>query len=349
MPSTLKDIARALGLSPATVSRALNGFPEVNENTRIRVTEQAERLGYRPNQLARKLVSGRSGIIALVVPHAESLAEDTSFFGVVAGLSTALAAHDLDLMLHVAAAGDDELTPYHRLISKGVIDGFIFNSPRLDDPRIALAREHNLAFVVHGRVSPLDEYAYYDIDNHYVSSAAVTMLCGLGHRRIALINGPEHHSYAVDRRTGFLDTLSELGIQSSEAPILHGELTEQHGYSAVMRALESDRLRCPTAFVCGSVQIAAGALSAIREKGLRVPQDISVIAHDDHVPHYHSSEMSPPLTVTSSPLTGACRPLAELLVMQLNGNPEKRSLQKRELPSVLVRQSTGPVPLRGPK
>lgn len=342
LTTTLKDIARSLNLSPTTVSRALNGFPEVNEQTRARVTAEAARLGYRPNQLARKLVSGRSGIIALVVPHAESLSEDTSFFGVVAGLSTALAVHDLDLMLHVAAAGADELAPYQRLVAKGVIDGLVFNAPRPGDPRIALARKHNLAFVVHGRDSSSSDYPYYDIDNHHVSAAAVDMLRELGHQRIALINGPERHSYAIDRKAGFLGAMAQSGGRVDDAQVLHGGLTESHGYAAAQQLLAGQG-GSPTAIVCASTQIASGVLQATRDMGLRVPEDLSIIAHDDHIPQFRSAEMSPPLTVTSSPLTDACKPLAKLLAIQLAGNPDHLSLQRREKPTLVVRSSTGPV------
>ncbi len=128
MSLRIKDLAKALNLSPATVSRALNGFPEVSEATRLRVQEQARQLGYQPNLLARKLVGKQSGIIALVVPDANALGDDSSFFGVISGLSAALAARDMDLMLHVNTGGD-EVEPYRRLLAKGVVDGFLLNTP----------------------------------------------------------------------------------------------------------------------------------------------------------------------------------------------------------------------------
>jgi LacI family transcriptional regulator len=343
MTSTLKDIARSLDLSPATVSRALNGFPEVNALTRARVEEQARLLGYRPNQLARKLVGGSSGVVALVVPHAENLAADSTFFGVVAGISSALAGQDMDLMLHVAT-GDDEVEPYRRLLSKGIVDGFIVNTPRPDDPRIAFLKQAGAAFVVHGRSSANDDYAYYDIDNHHVSVAAATLLCELGHRNIALVNGPLGHAFAMDRQAGFVDTLGRYGVPVGEAMMLDGPLTETHGYLSALSALGATQGNRPTAFICGSTQVAAGVLRAAADKGLSVPQDLSVIAHDDHEPQYVSAEMSPPLTVTSAPLTLACGPLAELILLQVKGNPEERLLQRRDRPTLILRKSVARPP-----
>lgn len=343
MAAKLKDLARSLDLSPATVSRALNGFPEVSEKTRVRVVERARQVGYRPNQLARKLVGGRSGVVALVVPRAASLGDDTSFFGVVAGISTALSTYDMDLMLHLAV-GDDEVEPFRRLASKGIVDGFIFNAPRRNDPRIAFAQDRDIPFVVHGRSEPDAHYAYFDIDNRGAAAAATTLLCEFGHRRIALINGSLDHAYAIERRAGFLIALDQIGVRAPEAFIMSGTLSTQHGYLSALRALGGSLGQRPTAFVCASTQIAAGVLQAAADKVLRVPQDLSVVAHDDHVPHCRSAEFSPPLTVTSAPLTDACQPLAELLAIQLEGNPALKTLQVQQSAELIIRKSVAAVP-----
>lgn len=339
----LKDLADDLGLSLATVSRALNGFPEVSERTRAKVRERADHLGYQPNQSARKLVGGRSGIIALIVPQAESLASDTTFFGVIAGLSTALASRDMDLMLHVAV-GDDPVEPYRRLLSKGVVDGFIINTPRPDDPRIALARKYGAAIVVHGRSAPHVDYAYFDIDNYALAAESAALLCELGHKRIALINGPADHAFAMERRAGFIETLGAHGLQVPDSFVFSDSMSDSFGYRSALRALGGALGKRPTAFICASTMIAAGVLRAAADKGLSVPRDLSVIAHDDGVPLFNSSEMTPALTVTSSPLTDACMPLATLLSIQLGGKPNETSLQIQQKAEMIIRRSTGPVP-----
>lgn len=343
MSVKLKDLASDLNLSPATVSRALNGFPEVSEKTRAAVQKRARQLGYRPNQSARKLVGGRSGIVALVVPDAESLSSDTTFFGVIAGLSAALAKHDMDLMLHVAV-GDDPVAPYRRLLSKGVVDGFILNAPRPDDPRIAFARENGAVIVVHGRGASDVDYAYFDIDNRGLAAESASLLCELGHRRIGLINGPADHAFAIERRAGLVTALASHGLTLPDSFNASGAMSEAQGYRTALRMLGGRQGPRPTAIVCASTALAAGVLRAAGDLGLSVPDDLSIIAHDDHAPQYRAEEMVPPLTVTSAPLTDACAPLVSLLAAQLQGNPHNVPLQVQHRPELIVRASTGPVP-----
>lgn len=129
MVTTLKDIGDALGLSQATVSRALNGFPEVGEATRRRVVATADRLHYRPNPNARRLVGGKSGMVGLVIDRPAPGSTDPTFLHVIAGIAAALARDKVDLMLQVAVE-DDPLAPYRRLVASDAFDGFIINGPR---------------------------------------------------------------------------------------------------------------------------------------------------------------------------------------------------------------------------
>ncbi|MDG2339599.1 MAG: LacI family DNA-binding transcriptional regulator, partial [Paracoccaceae bacterium] len=195
--TTLKDIAAELKLSPATVSRALNGFPEVNAKTRELVRETASRMNYRPNQFAQKLVSGRSGMVGLILKPFEATNGDSSFFQVMSGLSRILAQTELDLVFQ-ASTDEDIVAPYQRMVDKKMLDAFILNGPEQDDPRIAFLQEKEIPFVVHGRVGDAD-YAFYDIDNRQVAADGVNLLCDLGHARIAFINGHQHYSFAIDR------------------------------------------------------------------------------------------------------------------------------------------------------
>lgn len=339
--ATLKQIAGVLGLSPATVSRALNGFPEVGAETRARVVEAARRLDYRPNQVARKLVTGRSGIVGLVARRPAGMAADTTFFPVIAGISAALAAHNVDLVLHVAT-DEDEVAPYRRLLAKGLLDGFILNAPAPDDRRIAYLEAEGARFVVHGRSRPDAGYPYYDLDNRTVSAMAAELLADLGHRRIALINGPAAHAYAADRLLGFAAALAARGLATPPAFVMEGGLGTTHGYVSALKALGGTLGAVPTAFVCASTEVAAGVYRAVADRGLTIPGDVSVVAHDDDVPGLAAEAFAPPLTVTRSAFTDACAPLADLLIAAIDGRTPADKLQQVARPALLVRASTSP-------
>jgi LacI family transcriptional regulator len=335
----LKKIAAELGLSPATVSRALNGFPEVNAGTRARVAEAASRLRYRPNQVAQKLVSGRSGMIGMVLRSPTDAAMDPSFFQVMTGLSQRLADHDVDLVFH-AVPGGDEVAPYRRLVAKNLLDGFILNAPTLDDPRIAFLRREGVPFVVHGRSEDAPDYPFYDIDNLGLAIDSTRLLLDLGHRRIALLNGQPGFAYAEARRRGFLSAMAERGLHVPDRFLRQDVPTEDNGYRAALACLADPEP--PTAFVASNTFVAAGILAAAADKGLSVPGELSVIGHDDAVPLTRSFDTLPALTVTRSPLVQACTPLADKIHALLAGTPPA-ALQTVTRAELVIRATTGPI------
>ena len=328
MGVTLKDIAGELGLSPATVSRALNGFPEVSETTRARVSEVAARLGYAPNPIARRLVGGRSGLVGMVVPGAGDVSADPSFMEVLAGLGAALTGHGLDLVLHVAPPGE-EIGALERLVRRGTMDGFILIAPRVDDPRLTFLEDEGVPFAVHGRVGPgtggdraggdraggEHRYDHYDIDNRAAGRMMAEHLIGLGHRRIALLNGPVHLSYAAERRAGHHEALDAAGLPPDDDLVIHDMPTHETGRRLAAGLLDAHAP--PTAVACSSTAIASGVYAAAHERGLEVGRDLAVGAHDDAPPHIRSEDFVPPLTVTVSPLVDACEPLAAMIARRI--------------------------------
>jgi LacI family transcriptional regulator, galactose operon repressor len=339
--TTLKDIAKELGLSPATVSRALNGFPEVNTRTRALVEEAAGRLGYRPNQIAKKLVTGRSGLVGFVLKAAATGGHDPSFYEIMFGLSDQLARRDMDLVFH-APTDDDLVAPYKRLIAKNILDGFILNAPVADDPRIAFLETQGIAFVVHGRTQGA-AYAYYDIDNRKAVVDAVHFLADLGHERIAFLNGPEDHTFARERARGFRAAMLGEGRALPAQALVHGPATEDQGYTAALALLSGRHGPAPSALICASTLVAAGVYHAAADLGLSIPGDLSVVAHDDAVPQARAAEFSPGLTVTRSPLRDACEPLAGAMQALLAGTPPG-ALQTLVPADLIARGSTGPAP-----
>lgn len=335
--ATIKDIAKALGVSPATVSRALNDFPEVRAETKARVRAAAESVGYKPNQIAQKLVSGRSGMVGMILNLGPAQTSASGFYEIMAGLSEQLASQDIDLVFH-AATSSDSVAPYRRFLGKSTLDGFILNAPQLDDPRIAYLEENGVPFVVHGS-TPGATYAYFDIDNKKVASDAAHLLADLGHKRIALLGGPEDHSYSRSRVLGFRETLAARDLPVPDYAICYGDGGDSYGYAAALALLTGREGPRPTAIICANVNIAVGVYRVARDIGLSIPDDLSVIAHDDEIPQFSTDSFQPPLTVTRSPFKDACVPLARILCELLAGAYPK-DLQVTHPAELIVRSST---------
>jgi len=337
----LRELAQSLGLSVTTVSRALGGYPEVSEQTRAIVREAADRLGYVPNPIAQKLVSGRSGMVGLITLRPVQAATDPSFTETILGLSSCLTAHDIDLILRVGIE-DDVVEPYRRLAAKGALDAFILNAPSPNDPRIAYLRAQKIAFVVHGRDCDAPDYAFYDIDNYQVGVDSAEYLVSLGHRRIAMLNGPEGFSFARERLRGFRDVMAAHGLTVPDGYVHHAASDEYYGYAATSAMMTGQTAPIPTAIICASTLTATGVLRALADRNIAVPKEISVMAHDDGLPDHRPARMKPTLTVTHLPMREACQPLADMVVGLLDGAPLEK-LQTTVMAELIVRGSTGPV------
>lgn len=317
---TLKDIARRLDLSITQVSRALNKHADVSEATRLRVEKTANELKYQPNISARKLVSGRSGMVGLVVRRDAGLPPDALFLETVSGLSAQFSGRGMQFVLHIATGEEDDLSIYQRLTGSRALDGFVLTEPKDNDPRIAYLAGLGIPFVVHGRAAQKADYPFFDIDNRQLSLESTGYLTGHGHRRIALINGVEGSAYSTARRQGYLAALADAGIRMRPELIFHGTMDEALGLIATVRMFSAEPPH-PTAVLCGNILIAKGVYRALDSLRLRIPGDVSVIAHDDDLPNLHPSEFFPALTVTHSPLRESWRPLTDFLAGAVEGQP----------------------------
>ena len=313
----LKQLSNMLQLSQTTVSRALNGYPEVNEETRRRVVDAAKRQGYRPNPSARRLATGRSGMIGNVMPTNSSVLIDPHFVEFLSGLGDYARAHDMDLVLSPADA-DDEETTYRRIAANNHVDAVYVSSPRPKDRRVALLHKLGLPFIVHGRTEGLGfDYPFMDIDNEAAFHDAARLLLELGHRRIALINGDERETFAVHRVRGVRRALDASGLALPDNYHHAATMTEENGYRAAMQLLASaDR---PTGILCSSLIMSLGVVRAMNELGLSMPRDVSLIAHDDVFPWLKPENFPVPLATTRSSIRAAGERIAERLVARLAG------------------------------
>lgn len=313
----LKELSELVGLSQTTVSRALNGYPEVSENTRLRVRKIASEHNYRPNARAMGLATGKSMTIGHIVPvYTKNEVVNPVFGEFIAGASQTYTANGYELLLTVADDKNEEET-YRSIASKGAVDGVIVHSPRKDDTRVKLLNDIGLPFVIHGRVDDSDlEYSWIDINNSRAFQQATKLLLDLGHRRIALVNGRETLNYAWRRRLGYLEALTAAGLNCDPALMSEDELTEVHGYRSTKAMLNvADP---PTAFLASSYVVALGVRRAIYQAGLSIPNDVSIIIHDDELSFFHNDDDVPQFTATRSSVRAAGVRAAQMLLDIIN-------------------------------
>ncbi len=335
----LKDLALQLGLSQTTVSRALNGFPEVSEATRRRVAESAKRFGYHPNPSARRLATGRAGAIGAVLPTDRNPLVDPHYVEFLAGVGERLSVDEIDIVL--SPSRGDETETYRRLATGTRVDAVIISSPAVADPRVALLSELGLPFILHGRTESSAPHAWLDIDNEGAFGHATKHLVDLGHRRIALINGSSNFTYARHREKGFREALAGAGLACDEQLIGDGQMTDETGFRLASRFLTLEPQ--PTAFLVSSMMMALGTFRALRTAGLELGRDISMIAHDDVFPFLNPDRMVPPISTTRSPIRDAGTRVAEL-VLDLVGGRRPEDVHELWPVELVVRGSTGPVP-----
>ncbi|MFN3717790.1 MAG: substrate-binding domain-containing protein [Rhizobium rhizophilum] len=335
----LRDFAREIGLSPTTVSRALSGYPEVNEATRTRVMEEAARLGYRPNINAVRLATGRAGAIGVVMTKAS----DYQFSEFMSGMAERLSGEDIDILITPMTEHDtsDELQLYRRLAESRRVDAVVIHSPRPRDPRIALLHQLKLPFIVHGRSEIDVPHAWLDIDNEGAVRRSTEHLLDLGHRRIALLNGREGLTFTLHRLAGYKAALAQHGIDFDPKLVTHGDFTDEIGFRFACSALD-ERPRA-TAFVAGSMMTALGVHRAARSKNLVIGQDISVIAHDDVFPYLTAENMVPALSTTRSSIRAAGTRIADLALEMLTGR-EPSDIRELWPIELILRETSCPVP-----
>jgi len=341
----LKDLAQILDLSQTTVSRALNGYPEVSEATRRRVSEAAQLHGYHPNTRAKSLATGRAMAIGHVIPVVtRHEMVNPVFADFIAGAGETYSQNGYDMHLSIVR-DEDEARIYRNLKSKGAVDGIIVHAPRRDDPRIALLSEIGLPFVVHGRATGAKApYSWLDVNNQRAFKRAAEFLLDLGHRRIALINGLEMMDFALRRRAGYEQALAGRGIAPDPALMHSGEMTEIIGHHVARDMLA--RAAPPTAFLVSSYILAIGVRRAIEETGLRLGHDISVITHDDELSYLRNGDKLPIFTATRSSVREAGLRAARML-LDIIADPGRTPIHELLEAELTVGQSTGPAPQEG--
>lgn len=331
---TLEDIARRAGVSRSTVSRVVNGHPNVRTDVRQRVWEVIRSTGYHPHAAARTLASQRSWVIGLVLPRSvSSFFTDPYFPHLTQGIAQACNRYDYTLSLFLVSTKEDEEKIFPRVSRRGLLDGIIVQSGQTGDQLIERLVDSSMPLVIAGRPLSSDNVSYIDVDNVRAAYEAVTHLIGLGYQRIGTIAGPDNSTVGIDRLEGYRQALLEHGQGLDDALIAVGDFTEGSGYAALRSILPAR----PEAVFVASDLMAVGAMRAARSAGLRIPDDIAFVGFDD-LPIAARAEC--PLTTVRQPITEFGFKAVETLidVMENGIEPARRVIMDTEL---VVRDSCG--------
>jgi LacI family transcriptional regulator len=341
MPITLKDIAEEVGLSVTTVSRALNDYADVSPQTKERIQQAAQEMGYHPHTIARKLQKRRTDTIGFVIPTAGPRFSDPFFIELITGIGDEAARQEFDLLVSTCAPGDQEAQVYRRLTNGKRVDGLLLVRMRHEDERISLLTSLAAPFVVFGRSDLPLEYPYVEVNSRRGIREITQHLIDLGHCTLAHIAGPSDLMFGTERMQGFTEALASNGIPLDESLVVTGHLTQQSGYEAAHHLL--DRERPPTAIVASNDLMAIGAMSAAQERGLIVSRDISITGFDNIPPAAHSH---PPLTTVEQPVYDIGVTICRMLCQIIRGEePVERQVVLE--PKLAMRRSTGPPPNLG--
>jgi LacI family transcriptional regulator len=295
--TTSFDVAKEAGVSRTTVSLVLNNVTSIsiNEATRQRVVEVARKLNYHPDASGRKLVSGKSSTIGLVLQQSEDqIFSDAFLLKVMLGIEHSVSQRGF----HVLLKPDDPMHPqgYSQLVSENLVDGIILSGPRQDDEDIKRFSQEGFPIVLMGQLSDC-ALPFVDVNAVEGAATATRHLIQLGHRRIALItNASLQYTSAQQRRQGYLNALAEAGIRPDEELLQEGAYTSESGFNAMQKILQLPEL--PTGVFVASDVVAIGAMQAIHNAGKKIPEDIAVVGFDD-IPM--AEYLDPPLTTIRLP------------------------------------------------
>jgi DNA-binding LacI/PurR family transcriptional regulator len=336
MAVTIRDVAKRLNLSITQVSRALDGYADVSEQTRTRVIQAALEMGYSPSRAARQLRRKRAEAIGCIAPTRVPHFSDPFFSDFIAGLGDAVTPNNLDLLISTAPPDSAaEQAIYRRWVQSGRVDGIVLSRMRLQDWRAEYLAAARIPFVASGHTDLPVRFPFVEIDGRAGMAALVQHLVERGHRRIGFIGGPADLVLQVDRLAGYQQGLEQAGIRLDEGLILESDLTRSGGKLAGGKLL--DLSRPPTAVIGVNDLTAIGVLQAAHERGLVVGRDLAVTGFDNIE---DSADTHPPLTTLNHPVYQIARRLGEMLMKLVSGEAlaeEQVILQ----PELIIRESSG--------
>ena len=335
MAVTLKDIAKKVGKSVTTVSRALHGYDDVSPETIALVRKVADEMGYTPNIIAQRLQKQRTDTIGFILPTFGPRFSDPFFSEFIAGIGNKAAKLGYDMLVSVHPPGEEELKTYRRKVQSYSVDGFVIVRTRCQDPRIEYLCQTDFPFVAFGRTENSCDFPYVDEDSEHGMRLMAHHLADKGHQRIAFIGAPEGLMFAHYRLDGFRKGLEEKGLSLDYELIITGDLTQRDGYRQALALLDS--ANPPTAIAASNDLMALGAISAAQKHGLVVGKDIAITGFDNIPLAEHSH---PPLTTIHQPIYQIGNMVCEMLIDLVQGKSIETHHTLLE-PKLVLRESCG--------
>jgi LacI family transcriptional regulator len=335
---SLRYIAASLGLSVTTVSRALAGYSDVAEDTRRRVKAEAERIGYVPNAIARRLQKGRTDAIGVVTPAGPDAIADAYLYTAIVSAWGRLVEFDRDMVMLPTTSDGDAPSSEARILRRAVeerrVDGLLLLRTRSDDWRIPYLRDARIPFVVFGgRHDDRPEIVAIGNDDEIGAAEVLARLSGFGHRRVGLVIPDGGYDFATSRVVAFVERAGEFHV---DLRVVSASFDEDGGRGATAKLLGS--AEHPTAIIFFANRMALGGLRAISDSVLVPGRHVSVISFGDNPNLLYAS---PPVTAVRAPVEQMVRHAIDVLIGEIESKPIE---PVRRWPLTLVRrQSDGPL------
>ena len=328
---TIKDVARTAGVSPATVSRVLNDQRYVKEDVRARVLEAIKTLNYRPNRVAQRLRAAKSYLVGVIL----SDIKNPFYTLALSGIEQVLSEQGLSVLICNSNIDQKRENDFISLMISEEVAGVIIAPAQEQSEAMAEALKNGLPLVVIDRrmSRPITDVVL--ADNQQGARAAIAHLIQLGHRRIGIVNGPQRLTSGRERYAGYLQAMNEAGLTVDEAHVRFGDYQLESGYTLTRDMLSGPTL--PSALFIANNLMTIGALNAIHEMGLKIPEQVAVVGFDD-LPWAQS--LNPPLTTVGQPAYEIGVHAAELLLNRVAfpDRPARTVVLNTEL---IIRASTG--------
>jgi LacI family transcriptional regulator len=332
---TIVEVAEQAGVSFGTVSRVINNDIHVKKETRERVLQTMQRLGFVANRQARSLAGGRSNSVGVLVPDL-----GTGYIGeIIRGIDAELSLTGLDLILYTTHRTASKEASYVANLATGMVDGLLLVLPRSPTDFIGNLTQRNFPFVLIDHQGTGCDCPAVGATNWQGGFNATEYLIKLGHRRIGFITGSMDLGCAVDRLAGYRSALRTYHIPETPELVYEGTFFQPDGYAGASAFL--DLPAPPTAIFASNDVMAMGCMDAVRNRGLRVPDDVSIVGFDD-IPQ--ASLVRPALTTINQPLEKMGR-VATQILLDLLKHPEKEA-ERIELPTELILRDSCSMPFK---